>query len=76
MQRQAIKDVLYGSLVELSSNKRYWYTSNIKGYSHWTEEGEAAVSELLKTITPMIVETADQELDQRAKDMVMKELRA
>ena len=75
MNRDAIKDVLYGSLVELSSSKRYFYRSSIKGYSHWTEEGEAAVSELLKTVIPLIVETEEKELDQRAKDMVMKELK-
>lgn len=75
MERQAVKDLLYGSLVELSSNQRYFYTSSIKGYSHWTEEGEKVVSELLKTVTPMIVETEEQELDKRAKDMVMKELK-
>ena len=75
MNRNAIKDVLYGSLVELSSSKRYFYRSSIKGYSHWTEEGEAAVSELLKTVIPLIVETEEKELDQRAKDMVMKELK-
>jgi hypothetical protein len=74
MEKQAIKDLLYGSLVELSSNRKYFYQSGIKGYSHWTEEGEEVVAELLTTTTPMIIETEERELDKRAKDMVMKEL--
>jgi hypothetical protein len=76
MDKQAIKDVLYGSLVELSGNGRYFYTSAVKGYSHWTSEGEQVVSELLKTITPMIVEIEERDLDKRAKDLVLKDLKA
>jgi hypothetical protein len=76
MNRNAIKDVLYGGLIELASNRKFYYTSSVnRQYCHWTDEGEAAVKEFLVLMTPMIMETEDQTLDQRARDLVMKELK-
>jgi hypothetical protein len=74
MDSRAIKDVMYGSLLELIKNKQYFYTSAIKGYSHFTEDGEQAAKELLHMFAPMIQETEQRELDARAKDLVMKGL--
>jgi hypothetical protein len=76
MNRSAIKDILYGGLLELSNNKRYFYTSALKGYSHWTEEGNQQVLKLLELITPMIYEAEEKELEQRAKDLVLKDLKS
>jgi hypothetical protein len=77
MNRQAVKDVLYGGLAELANNKIFYYNSSIgKTYSHWTDEGEAAVKNFLLLMTPILKEAEESALDQRARNMVMKELKS
>ena len=75
MDKAFCKDLMYAGIVELMENRRYYYTSSVgSNYSHWTE-GKQAVSELLELMTPKIQEAQHNELDRRAKDMVMKELK-
>ena len=41
MEKQAVKDLMYGSLNELMQNRRYYYYSSIGAeYCHWTDEGK------------------------------------
>jgi hypothetical protein len=44
-------------------------------YSHWTEEGRLAIYEFVSDISVYITDAENAELDQRAKDMVLKELK-
>jgi hypothetical protein len=76
MEKQAIKEVMYGGLKEIMNNNRYYYRSSVgKNYSNFTESGKQAVQEFVTDLAGHIIAAEDQELDQRAKDMIMKELK-
>ena len=75
MEKNAIKQLMYGGIKELMSSNRYYYNSGMgRRYSHWTEEGKIAIYEFVTEIATYITDAEDAELDKRAKDMVMKEL--
>jgi hypothetical protein len=76
MEKAAIKDLMYGGINELINNRRFYYKSSIKGYDHWTDEGKEALDTFIKDITMYMREAEDAALDQRAKDIVMKELKS
>ena len=47
MEKEAIKDILYGALTELMYDNRYFYRSAVGvKYSNWTEAGTVALAEL------------------------------
>ena len=76
MEKQAIKEVMYGGIKELMGSRRYFYKSSVgKEYCHFTEEGKEAVQNFIIDMAIYITNAEEQELDQRAKDMVMKELK-
>ena len=72
MERQAVKDLLYGGISELMQNKRYFYHSPISAdYCHWTEDGEQAMVEFVTMMATRMVEADQEQLDTRAKELVM-----
>lgn len=76
MDKQALKDMLYGSIVELSKNSKYYNNSPFGGkYCYYTEVGEKAVIEILQIWTVKILEEEQRLLDQRAKELVLKGLK-
>jgi hypothetical protein len=76
LEKQAIKDLVYGGVSELMRNNRYYYRSSVgRGYSKWTEQGHEALLNFMSEITHHITECEDKELDKRAKDMVLAELK-
>lgn len=77
MERNALQSLVYGGITELVRNKRYYYQSSIgPEYSHLTDEGKEAVLEFMNLMAGKIKETDEADLNQRAKDMVMKELKS
>jgi hypothetical protein len=77
MEKQAIKELMYGGVNELMQNRRYFYRStNGKNYSHWTTEGKTAMDEFLMEITQYIYDAEQKSLDERAKELVLKELKS
>lgn len=76
MDKLAIKDFLFGSVQELSRNQKYYYYSAVGiEYSYWTEEGMAAIKDFLNISAVKMREAEDRELDQRAKNLVIKGLK-
>ncbi len=76
MDKTAIKHMMYGGIKELMSDRKYYYTSSTgRHFSHFTDEGKVAVQEFVTEIAAYITEAENKELDQRAKDMVLKELK-
>lgn len=77
MERAALKHLIYGGMEEIISDRRYYYHSPIgETYSHFTDEGEKAMAEFMNLMA-FKIRTADEvELDRRAKEMVMKELKS
>lgn len=77
MEKQAIKELMYGGVNELMQNRRYYYRSTVgKNYSHWTSEGKTAMYEFMIEITQYIYDAEQQSLDERAKELVLKELKS
>lgn len=77
MEKQAIKDLMYGSLNELMQNRRYYSRSSVgPEYSRWTEEGQVVLKQYMSEITKLIYIADQNELDSRAKELVLKELKS
>ena len=76
MEKQAIKDVVYGGLIELIHNRRYFYHSSLGStYSRLTEDGEKAVIDYMNTFGYRMIEYVEIELNQRAKNLVIEGLK-
>ena len=76
MEKAAIKDLAYGGLLEIMSNRRYFYKSSVGvGYCHFTPEGEKALVEYMNLVGGKMVEAEEASLDKRAKEMVMSALK-
>jgi len=76
MEKQAVKDLMYGSLTELMQNRRYYYHSSVGAeYCHWTEEGQLVLKQFMSEITKLIYAADQIDLDIRAKELVLKELK-
>lgn len=76
MERPALKDFVYGGLSELMSNSKYYHYSRVGvDYSHWTEDGIRALAEYTNVVGHMMIRAQEEDLDRRAKDMVLAELK-
>jgi hypothetical protein len=76
MNKDAIKDFMYGGVAELMRNRTYYYYSSVAPeYCHWTEEGEQALAEYMTLVGRQMLMAEEKELDQRAKDMVLNKLK-
>lgn len=68
-----IKNVLYGSIRELTRNRTYYYDSSYR--PHWTEEGKRVVGEMLDLYAEKIVQAIKEDDEARSKEMVMNALK-
>ena len=76
MDKQAVKDLIYGGLIELINNRTFYYSSSVSWeYNKFTEEGQKALSEFMGFMAIKMKEAENQDLDKRAKNMVMKTLK-
>jgi hypothetical protein len=76
MEKQSIKDLLYGGINELiHNNKLYRYTPIGQDYCRFTSEGELALKEFLQQMAVIIYTSEESDLDKRSKDRVIKELK-
>ena len=76
LEKDAVKDLVYGGLTEIINNKKYYYQSSVgKNYCYFTEAGKVAVSEFISGMSYMIISAEEQSLNRRAKDLVIKGLK-
>lgn len=76
MEKAAIKELMYGGVSEMMKNRRYFYRSSMgQQYSHWTDEGKVALHQYMMDITKHMWDADDAELDRRAKELVLAELK-
>jgi len=76
MEKQAIKELMYGGVKEIMNNSRYYYRSSTgRQFSSFTESGKVAVQEFVQEIAAYIIDAENADLDQRARDLVLKELK-
>lgn len=76
MDKSALKEFLYGGLSEIVTNRNYYYKGIGSEYSHFTDKGDEAVKDFINLLAWQIIASNEAELDQRAKDMVMKGLKS
>jgi hypothetical protein len=76
MKKGAIKDLCYGGMLELLNNRNYYYHSTVgSAYSHLTEDGKVAMIEFMNMIAFKMKEAEDADLEQRAKQQVLDQLK-
>jgi hypothetical protein len=76
MDRQSAKELMFGGVHELMHNKKYYYHSTVgSNYSHWTDDGVKALAEYMNIMAYKMLEAEEAELNQRAKDLVVKGLK-
>lgn len=76
MDKQAVKDLVFGGLHELMMNRRYYHFSSVgQSYSYWTDEGKEALHEYMTVMGWKLKEAEESEINQRAKDLVVKGLK-
>jgi hypothetical protein len=77
MEKQAIKELMYGGISELMKNRRYFYKSSVgMQYCHWTEEGKAALDSYIDQITKFISDAEEADLEHRAKEQTLAALKS
>lgn len=75
MQKPALKDILYGGLQELMKNDDYFYRSSLgTKFNKWEPEGVKAVMELVNLVSGLMHDIEQEDLDQRAKEITLREL--
>lgn len=69
------KDVVYGSLLELSKNKLVWYESSIDSkYSHLTDEGKEAIIDVIENMFRELQAIEQEAIKETAKQQTMDSL--
>jgi len=64
--KQAIKDMLYGTVKELSDNNDFYYRGVSDHFSHLTPEGREQVHSLIERMIPIIHAYEDEDFQERA----------
>ena len=76
MDTNAIKELIYGGVRQLMMNRDYYYRSSAgANYSHWTEAGKTALVDYMNLMAYKMIEAEEVELNQRAKNLVIKGLK-
>ena len=76
MKYDTVSAILLGSLLRILDNRDFYYRSVIGiNYSHLTEKGKEAVSDLLEVVIPQIELARKAELDEYAKTKVWDTLK-
>jgi hypothetical protein len=76
MEKDAIKDIMFGSLVELMRDRKYYYFSSVgPTYCHFTDEGKEALLEYMNLMGAKLYEAEEASLNKRAKELVIKGLK-
>jgi hypothetical protein len=76
MEQEALKAFMYGALNELIKNRRYYHHSTVgMSYSHWTDEGQKALSDFMSIIAYKMIEADDASINKRAKELVINGLK-
>lgn len=76
IKRSMAKDVVYGSLLELSKNKLVWYESSIDSkYSHLTDEGKEAIIDIIENMFREMQDIEQQVIKETAKQQTMDTLK-
>jgi hypothetical protein len=76
LEKNAVKELLYGGLMEMLKNRDYYYNSSIgSNYNHFTENGKEAIEAYLKVMADLMLKAEEESLNKRAKELVVKGLK-
>ena len=76
IRRSMHKDMLYGSLLELSKNSKVWHESSVSPeYSHLTEEGKDAIIHVVEELFRGLQTIHKQEIKEEAKRQTFEALK-
>lgn len=74
--RKLLPNQVYAGLFEILKDKTLYYQSGIDSkYNKFTEKGEQEILEWIKFMAPKMLEVEKAELDARAKQFVIDELK-
>lgn len=74
LEKSAIKEMLYGGLMELTDNFRYYHKS-AQGYSYWTTEGVEAMTHFVTNMMEMADQAEHHEFTIKAKEYTFDTLK-
>ena len=76
MNHEIIGGAVYAGLLATLNNSKFYYRSGSGStYSHLTDQGRVAVLELISLYAYPMLTAENEMLDERAKQLVMKELK-
>ena len=76
LDKQAVKELLYGGINEIIQNRNFYYNSSVgSNYNHFTEAGKEALDAYLKQMVTMMLIAEEESLNKRAKELVIKGLK-
>jgi hypothetical protein len=76
MDKDAIKNVMFGGFCELIRDSKYYHRSEVSPeYCYFTERGQVAIKDFMTQMAVNIYRAEEAELDRRAKEMVIKGLK-
>lgn len=77
MKSETLKDMLYGSILELMKNPKLFRVSTVSWeYSAWTDEGVKALADTIELFWPQIHKVEREELEKRAIEQTLKTLKS
>ena len=78
MRKTALKDQLYGSILEMMNNRDYFYRSDIgkhHEYSHWTDLGKEELLDFVMSHSRRMLTAEDELVRNKAKEMTFEALK-
>ena len=76
LEKNAVKDLFYGGIMEILKNREYYYNSGIgSDYNHFTDKGKEAMEAYLRSMSVMMLKAEEESLNKRAKELVVKGLK-
>ena len=78
MRKTALKDQLYGSILEMMNNRDYFYKSNIgkyHEYSHWTDQGKEELLAFVMEHSKRMLTAEDELVRNKAKEITFEALK-
>lgn len=76
IKRSMNKDIIYGSLFELSRNRTVWHESTVSPeYSHLTEDGQKAIIHVIEEMFRGLQRIHEEEIKEEAKRQTLEALK-
>ena len=78
MKKSAVKDQLYGAIIEMMNSRQLFYQSNVgknHEYSHWTDEGKEELLTFVMEHSKKMLSAEEEILREKAKQTVFETLK-